>query len=102
MIQQLHDRVNELETTLQEANGRISSLEKDFEAMKSAQSKKIIVLRSIDREEAKREISEVFETGATHYYSDIAARLSLDLSLVVELCQELIDEGEVEVDANAI
>ncbi len=70
--------------------------------MKSAQSNKIIMLRSIDREEAKREISEVFETGATLYYSDIAARLSLDLSLVVELCQELINEGEVEVDANAV
>ena len=59
-IQQLNDRVSQLEGALQEAKGRISSLEKDFEAMKSAQSKKIIMLRSIDREEAKREISELF------------------------------------------
>ena len=101
-LQQVHDRVIQLEGTLQEAEGRISSLEEDVEAMKAAQAEEIIVLRSIDREEAKREIGELFETGETLFYSDIATNLRLDLSLVVDLCQELLNEGEIEVHDNAV
>jgi len=63
---------------------------------------KVIVLREICREQAKQEIQQLFSSGRTLYYSDIAEELSLDLELVVDICQELQDSGEVTVDENAL
>ena len=59
---------------------------------------KVIVLREISREEAKQEIQQLFSSGRTLYYSDIAEELRLDLKLVVDLCLELQVSGEVEID----
>jgi len=62
---------------------------------------KVIVLRQISREQAKQEIKQLFSTGRTLYYSDIAEELGLDLKLVVEICQELEEAGEIAVDDSA-
>jgi hypothetical protein len=57
----------------------------------------IIVLREISREDAKAEIASLFSQGKVMYYSDVARELKLDLELVVDLCNELMDEGKIEV-----
>ncbi len=59
---------------------------------------KVIILRQIPKEQAKQEIHQLFSTGRALYYSDIAEELQLDLQLVVEICRELEEGGEVEVD----
>lgn len=62
---------------------------------------KVIILREINREEARQEILELFSIERTLYYSDIAEKLQLDLKLVVEICHELEDAGKLMVDAAA-
>ena len=60
-----------------------------------------MVLRAISRDQAKGEILELFKkTNKTLFYSDVSERLSLDLELVVELCNELEKEGLIGVLAN--
>lgn len=60
---------------------------------------KVIELREIPREKAKKEIKALFSTGRTLYYSDIAMELGLDLELVVGICNELQETGEIAIDA---
>ena len=60
----------------------------------------VIVLRTVNRQEATKEIVELFQAGETLFYSDIAKRLRLDLQTVVEICQELIEAEEIEIDAD--
>jgi len=60
---------------------------------------KVIVLKEITREEAKREIQQLFASGRTLYYSDIVKELRLDLETVVDICNELMESGAVEVNA---
>ena len=63
---------------------------------------KVIVLREISREQAKQEIQQLFSSGRTLYYSDIAEELRLGLQLVVDICRELEGGGEVKVDESAL
>ncbi len=60
---------------------------------------KVIVLREITREEAKKEIRQLFQSGVTLYYSDIVQELKIDLETVVEICNELEKEKEIGIDA---
>ncbi|MCH8865029.1 MAG: hypothetical protein IIB13_06700 [Chloroflexi bacterium] len=60
---------------------------------------KIIVLKEITREEAKKEIRQLFQSGGTLYYSDIVQELKIDLETVVEICNELEKEKEIGIDA---
>jgi hypothetical protein len=60
---------------------------------------KVVVLREISRSEAKKEIKEFFAQGDALDYEDIIDKLSLDLELVVDICNELIEEGEIAPDA---
>lgn len=82
----LQEELKQTKQRLLELEGRISGEE-------------VIVLREITREEAKQEIKQLFQSGRTLYYSDIARELQLDLELVVEICNELQESGVVEVDA---
>jgi len=63
---------------------------------------KVIVLREISREEAEQEIRELFSSGRTLYYSDIAEELRLDLELVVVICHKLQESGELRIDESAL
>jgi dCTP deaminase len=57
-----------------------------------------VVLRSIPREQAKQEILDLFRQSKTSlFYSDIAEKLALDLEIVLELCTELENEGQIGV-----
>ncbi len=57
----------------------------------------MIVLREITREQAKKEIENLFQASGSLYYSDIAENLRLDLELVVDLCSELEKEGKIKL-----
>ena len=61
---------------------------------------KVIVLKNITREEAKKEIQQLFSSGRTLYYSDIVQELGIDLETVVDICSELEEEKEIGVDAS--
>ena len=63
---------------------------------------KIIVLRELTREEAKEEIRQLFKSGRTLYYSDVAEELKLDLKLVVDICRELQESNEIGIDEDAL
>ena len=95
--------VDDLKAELAKLRTRVVSLEHEVETLRgSSVGQEVIVLRTVERDQAKREIGELFQTGETLYYSDIATRLRIELPVVVELCQELQDEGEIEIDAHTI
>ena len=58
-------------------------------------TEEVIMLRSISREQAKKEIMELLDKSDKLYYGDIAEALKLDLEQVVEIVEELEAEGEV-------
>lgn len=66
------------------------------------EEEKIVVLREISKEEAEKEILELFSGGQVLYYSDIAETLGLDLQLVVEICNELQSTKEIEAIDEAL
>ena len=80
---------------------RIEMLEKRLKNIEDTSPKQqTIILREITKEEAMQEIEELFKKGDTLFYSDIAEKLHIDLELVVDICEELIKKGKVEI-ANA-
>jgi len=76
--------------------GRLRTIEDRLATLEASLPKnKVVVLRGISKPQAKKEIIALFAKEKTLYYSDIAERLGLDLQLVVEVCQELEDEGVI-------
>ena len=57
---------------------------------------KIVQIRNISKEEAKREILEYIKGKNKVYASDIADELRLDLSLTFEIIDELFLEEKIE------
>ena len=97
-----HPAVN-LSTEIEQLKVRVAALEEEVARLKgSLADGEVIELRTISKEEAKQEILDLFQSGETLFYSDLAGRLRIDLPLVVEICEELKKGGEIEVDANAI
>ncbi len=88
------ETVAKMQTDIEDLEGRIAELEMQVESLLNAAGR-AIVIRTVERDQAKREIRDLFESGETLYYSDIVRRLGLDISLVVELCKELELEGQV-------
>ena len=83
---------------------RVMVLEAGFFNIAADKLPEIIEIREIGREQAKAEITELFDQseGPFGYYSDIEAQLGIELELVVEICKELIDEGAIGLDDNAV
>ena len=82
---------------------RVMVLEAGFFNIAADKLPEIIEIREIGREQAKAEIVELF--GATEgplYFSDIEAQLGIELELVVEICKELIKEGAIGIDGDAV
>lgn len=71
----------------------VNEIKKLVEHITSYQTESTIVLRSMDRKQAMKEIEDLFKKGETLYYSDIAGQLGLDLEVVVEICNELENKG---------
>ena len=88
---------------LEALKARVLDLEEEVARLLALTTdEEVIELRDVSKEEAKQEILAMFQSGETLFYSDLATRLRLDLPLVVEVCQELEQEGEIEVHADAI
>ena len=77
------------------ARGRRTTVT-DVETTKAAQPDDIIVIREISKEQARKEIIKSFEAGEPLDQADLADMLSLEISLVIEVCNELIEEGVVD------
>lgn len=73
----------------------VNEIKKLVQHISSQQVESTVVLRSIDRDQAMKEIIDLFKKGETLYYSDIAKQLGLDLELVVDICSELEDKGHI-------
>ena len=80
----------------------VAALEEQVARLEAIAVGKIIVLREITREEAKAEIVDLFAAGETLYYSDISERLRIDLEMTVTICRELMAEGAIRVDDDAV
>lgn len=79
------------------------SLQQELEQVKQRLSEleakeRVIVLKEITREEAKKEIQQLFASGRTLYYSDIVTELKLDLETVVDICNELQKNKDIGID----
>ena len=85
----------EAESKIELLESRVDALEKEVKKLKKREEEKVIVLRDISRDQVKREVLELFQRDKPLFYSDIAELLRLDLATVVEICEELIAEGEV-------
>ena len=94
VIQHLLDEVANLRE-------RVEFLESQFARIPENILYEVIEIREVSREQAKAEITELFGTTEVPlYFSDIEAQLGIEYELVVELCQELIDEGVIGLDAD--
>lgn len=85
-----------------ELRQRVSALEEEVSQLRSALEgvrERVLVLRTLTREEARGEIVRLFQEGGVHDYGEIAERLQLDLALVVDICNELEGEGLIGGDA---
>ena len=81
---------------------RVAALEEQVARLEAGSVEKVVVLREISWEEAKAEITDLFAAGETLYYSDISERLRIDLEVTVAICRELIAEGAIRVDDDAV
>ena len=87
--------VNHLKELVTSLTTRLAELEQEVETTKAAQPDDIIVIREISKEQARKEIIKSFEAGQPLDQADLADMLSLEISLVIEVCNELIEEGVV-------
>lgn len=87
-----HGIIAKLETI----SDRLSDLEKKIESFSTIP--KVVVIEEISREEAKKRISECLnEIDEKIYPSEIAERLHIDYDLCVEIIEELLKEGKIEI-----
>lgn len=78
---------------------KLRSIENRLSAIESHIPKeKVTILRDISYADAKKEIKEMFLKGKTLYYSDISQELGISLHTVVEICNELHENGEIVAD----
>ncbi len=59
-------------------------------------TEEVIILRSIPKEQAKKEIMDLLDKYNKLDYGEIAEKLRLDLEQVVEIVEELEKEGKIE------
>ena len=81
---------------------RVAVLEERVARLEEHSVEKVIDLREVTKGEARAEIIELFASGATLYYSDIADSLRLDLEMVAEICHKLEEEGLIHVADHAV
>ena len=95
--------VGQLAARLARTEAKVRSLERKLAGLNgNGADEQVIVLRTVEKDQAKREIRDLFQKGETLYYGDIEERLGIELPLVVEICNELMAAGEVEVHADAL
>ena len=89
------------ESSIKRLERRVKALEVELTKVRDLlPEEEVIVLRELSKEEAKQEIRDLFTAGGTWYYSDIVRRLKLDAEMVVDICNELMEEGEIGVSTS--
>jgi len=94
------DLIKENKTLLNEIRNLTHAVSELISALKEKDElvgRGTVMLRDIPKDQAKKEIAELFDKSGTLYFSDIAEMLRLDLELVVQLCEELEKEGKIKV-----
>ena len=87
---------DEITTDLETIFDRLSELEKKFESFSPVP--KVVVIEEISKEEAKKRISECLnETDEKVYPSEIAERLHIDYDLCVEITEEFLKKGKIQI-----
>ena len=82
---------------------RVAALEERVARLEEHSAEvRVIELREVTMDEARAEIVDLFATGETLYYSDIADRLRLDLEMVVEICNKLQEEDVIYLADHAV
>lgn len=92
--------VQRLENSLRETQERLAKLEQKSAARQTNLPDETIILREIGKDAARREIVELFQSGQPLDQADLADALSLELGLVMEVCDELLAEGVVKFYAD--
>ena len=95
LMDYFEDFRNEITTRLETIDDRLSDIEKNIEST----IPKIAVFEEISREEAKERIFECLsEIDEKIYPSEIAERLHINYELCVEVIEELLKEGKIEIE----
>jgi len=78
---------------------RVSKLEKEIDELKKANGPHVIVLQEISREEAKQRVIELLDSlkGERIYPDEIADKLGIEFSMVMDILDELEKEEEIEI-----
>jgi len=84
------------ERIIERIDHRIDELVERGNIETGAGEEEVIILRAISREQAKREVLDLFDEYKNLDHGDIAERLRLDLEQVVEVVGELEKEGKIE------
>ena len=74
---------------------QIAELQQELDTTRATQPDEFIEIREISKEKAREEIIESFKSGEPLDHADLADALALEISLVVEVCSELMEEGVV-------
>ncbi|MBE0481842.1 MAG: hypothetical protein IBX68_12815 [Dehalococcoidia bacterium] len=90
-LRELGVHINMIQHRLEELEKRCSAVESTLPEVK------ITVIRDVSREQAEKDILDLFAMKEPLYYSDIAHELGLDLELVVDICGDLERRGEIHV-----
>ena len=87
---------DEITTDLETIFDRLSEREKKFESFSLVP--KVVVIEETSKEEAKKRISECLnENDKKVYPSEIAERLHIDYDLCVEIIEEFLKKGKIEI-----
>lgn len=96
LMGEFNDFRHEITAKLETIFDRLSGIEKRIESFSDIP--KVVVIEEISREEAKKRISECLsKIDKKIYPSEIAERLHIDYDLCVEIVEELLKEGEIEI-----
>ncbi len=96
LIGEFSDFKHEMTAKLDTISNRLSDLEKKIESFSPIT--KVSVIEEISKDVAKKRISECLcEIDEKIYPSEIAERLHIDYDLCVEIIEELLKEGEIEI-----
>jgi len=96
LMGEFDDFRHEITAKLETIFDRLSGIEKRIESFSDIQ--KVVVIEEISKDEAKKRISDCLcEIKEKIYPSEIAERLHIDYDLCVEIIEELLKEGEIEI-----
>lgn len=86
---------------LDEISSKLTDIEKRVENLEESNQMETVIVQEIEEKEAKKLIMSCLEEKGSAYPSDIAKELNLSVGLVLDLMDELAEEGKIgEVDGN--